>query len=42
LLRPTDITVSRGNPTKAMKKLGWQAKYEMTDVVRMMVQEQRG
>jgi GDPmannose 4,6-dehydratase len=41
LLRPTDITTSRGNPTKAMKKLGWQAKYKMKDVVRMMVQEQK-
>ncbi|MBD2484140.1 GDP-mannose 4,6-dehydratase [Planktothrix sp. FACHB-1365] len=37
LLRPTDIAVGRGNPTKAEQKLGWKAKYKMPDVVRMMV-----
>ena len=38
LLRPTDLVLSRGNPAKARKKLGWQAKYTMPDVVRMMVE----
>jgi GDPmannose 4,6-dehydratase len=38
LLRPTDILVSRGNPAKATKVLGWQAKYRMSDVARMMVE----
>jgi GDPmannose 4,6-dehydratase len=38
LFRPTDLAVSRGNPTKAREKLGWQAQYKMPDVVRMMVQ----
>lgn len=38
LLRPTDLTISRGNPTKAKKHLGWQAQYKMPDVVRMMVE----
>ncbi|MBD2165766.1 GDP-mannose 4,6-dehydratase [Calothrix membranacea FACHB-236] len=37
LLRPTDLAVGRGNPAKAAKKLGWQAKYKMRDVVQMMV-----
>lgn len=37
LLRPTDITVGRGNPAKAREKLNWQAKYKMHDVVRMMI-----
>ncbi|MFM6354354.1 MAG: GDP-mannose 4,6-dehydratase [Planktothrix sp.] len=37
LLRPTDIAVGRGNPTKAEQKLGWKAQYKMPDVVRMMV-----
>lgn len=37
LLRPTDIAVGRGNPSKAEQKLGWKAKYKMPDVVRMMV-----
>lgn len=38
LLRPTDINVGRGDPYKAKEKLGWQAKYKMNDVVRMMVE----
>jgi len=37
LLRPTDLTVGRGNATKAATKLGWQAKHHMNDVARMMV-----
>ena len=37
LLRPTDILVSRGNPTRAATVLGWKAKYRMCDVARMMV-----
>ena len=37
LLRPTDLAISRGNPTKAKEKLGWRAKYKMKDIVRMMV-----
>ena len=36
LLRPTDLTVGRGNPQKAREILGWKAKYKMADVVRMM------
>jgi GDPmannose 4,6-dehydratase len=39
LLRPTDLAFSRGNPAKAKAKLGWQAKYKMPDIVRMMVEE---
>lgn len=38
LLRPTDLAISRGNPRKAKEKLGWQAQYKMTDIVRMMVE----
>jgi len=37
LLRPTDLSVGRGNPIKAKIQLGWEAKYKMADVVRMMV-----
>lgn len=37
LLRPTDIAVSCGDATKAKEQLGWQAKYTMKDVARMMV-----
>jgi GDPmannose 4,6-dehydratase len=38
LYRPTEIGVGRGNPGKAKQKLGWEAKYKMPDVVRMMVE----
>lgn len=41
LLRPTDLMVGRGNPAQAAKLLGWQARYRMPDVVRMMVEAQR-
>ncbi len=37
LFRPTDLAVGLGNPTKAKLKLGWEAKYQMPDVVRMMM-----
>jgi GDPmannose 4,6-dehydratase len=29
---------SCGNPQKAKKNLGWQAKYEMQDIITMMIQ----
>jgi GDPmannose 4,6-dehydratase len=37
LLRPTDLTVSRANPAKGRKRLGWVASSRMRDVVRQMV-----
>lgn len=37
LLRPSDIMISRANPTRAYEKLGWRARYKMRDVVRMMM-----
>lgn len=39
LFRPTDLAISRGNPTKAEKKLGWKTQYKMPDVVKMMVED---
>ena len=41
LLRPTELAVGRGNPAKARAKLGWQARYKMRDIVRMMVEAER-
>lgn len=41
LYRPTDLAVSRGNPSKAREKLGWQASYTMSSVVRMMVKAEQ-
>ena len=38
LLRPSEIMVSRANPVKSANMLGWQAKYRMKDVARMMVE----
>ena len=41
LLRPTDLAISKGNPRKALEKLGWEAKYKMPDIVRMMIEVRR-
>ncbi len=41
LYRPTDIAIGRGNPQKAMAKLGWHAKYHMKDVVKMMIEDEK-
>ncbi len=40
LYRPTEIRTSRGNPEKALTQLGWQARYKMCDIVKMMLMEQ--
>lgn len=37
LLRPSEIMISRGNPTKAFHNLGWQATCKMRDVISMIV-----
>lgn len=42
LLRPSDILVSRGNPQKAQKILGWKAHNGMGDVVRLMIEAEQG
>ncbi|NEQ40728.1 MAG: GDP-mannose 4,6-dehydratase [Okeania sp. SIO3I5] len=39
LYRPTDIAWGGGNPKLAEEKLGWRARYKMSDVVRMMVED---
>jgi len=41
LFRPTDILTVRANPGKAALKLGWEARYKMRDVARMMVEEEK-
>ena len=38
LLRPSDIAVSRCDPSKALKYLGWQAQFPLQSVVQQMVQ----
>jgi GDPmannose 4,6-dehydratase len=42
LFRPTDLTISKANPLKATEKLGWKAKYKMRDVIRMMIDAEKG
>jgi GDPmannose 4,6-dehydratase len=37
LLRPSEIMVSRGNPEKALKELGWRAQQRMRDVIGTMI-----
>lgn len=39
--RPVDIQLGRANPGKAKSSIGWEARYKMEDVVRMMVRARR-
>lgn len=41
LFRPSEIMRSCGDPQKAKEKLGWQAKYEMQDIIKMMIQSKQ-
>jgi GDPmannose 4,6-dehydratase len=41
LHRPTDIASGRGNPVKALERLGWRARYGMQDVVAMMIDAEK-
>jgi len=36
-MRPTDLMISVGNPTKAETKMGWKAKFKMENVIDMML-----
>ncbi len=37
LLRPSEIMISRGNPAKAYRQLGWQAGCRMEEVIKRMI-----
>jgi len=39
LIRPSEIIISKANPSKALKKLQWKAKYKMADVVQMLLKD---
>ncbi len=41
-MRPTDIDTSYANPQKALKVLGWQAKYNAVDVAAKLVEAELG
>ena len=36
-LRPSDLSCSKADPSKAKKELSWEAKYKMEDVVQKML-----
>lgn len=38
LLRPADILISKGNPSKAEQKLNWKAKYDLPEIVTLLVE----
>ncbi|MFW2440685.1 MAG: GDP-mannose 4,6-dehydratase [Arenicellales bacterium] len=40
LLRPTDLSISRADPGKAMKKLGWKAKSGIKDIIEYLVNDE--
>lgn len=41
LLRPSEIMISRGNPSKAHVRLGWKAQYSMQHAIELMIQAER-
>lgn len=41
LLRPTEIMISRADPGKAKRQLGWKASRKMHDVARLMVEAEQ-
>jgi GDPmannose 4,6-dehydratase len=41
LTRPTDLTFSLGDPSKAKKILNWSAKYSVDDVIKMMIEDEQ-
>lgn len=41
LLRPSEIMVSRGNPAKALQKLGWRATSTMHDVIKLIIEAEQ-
>jgi len=42
LFRPTDLMVSRADPSKAAVKLGWKAKFGLSEVIEGMVSDVNG
>ncbi len=41
LMRPSDLTEGRGDPSRARDVLGWSASYRMDDVIKAMVEAER-
>ena len=40
-IRPSELLISRSNPDKALKILGWKAKYQLEDIIQGMVLKAR-
>ncbi len=40
LIRPTDLTYSQGDPSKAKKILNWQSKFFVDDIIQMMIKDE--
>ena len=38
--RPTDLKISKADPSRANRLLNWKAKYSMPEVVKMMIKAQ--
>jgi len=41
LIRPAEISIMRGDPTKARQKLGWEARTKMKQVISLMLQAEQ-
>jgi GDPmannose 4,6-dehydratase len=41
LMRPTDISVGYANPSKAKKILNWEAKNEIADIIKLMLDDEK-
>lgn len=41
LLRPSEIMVSRGNPSKSFRVLGWKADRHMRDVIKLIIEAEQ-
>jgi GDPmannose 4,6-dehydratase len=40
-MRPTDISVGYANPSKAKKILNWEAKNEIADIIKLMLDDEK-
>lgn len=40
LLRPTDISVGAANPSKAKRELGWEAKVQLKELIKLLIESE--
>ena len=41
LYRPTDLTISKANPSKANKVLNWKAQKRMQNIIDLMIEAEK-